>query len=471
MLKTWFKTQPHKLDIILKDQLKNAFMKAGLKVNLTLTPNTSSDPSKDIRLSLDQTNSLLQAYQHLLINIEKLRQVGLLDPSKKTPQLWVEERLNSLLSLRFFRLLYSSNSGLTNHPGLTSLSLETLNVSDHCLSIWDFENSRLRFLSLEGNPIEDVNINIHTLPSFLKSTTGFFPPKFFSLDTIRKLGDEVLKLHVIKHFRDSCMLQPLDISTIIDLRHSIDVQSRNFTLTKWLQNTVHSYQELDLSNQREILEFTALEFLFTLPSVSNIRILILRNCELTNIPNIEHLKSLQSLDVSENYITEVNAQSASLETVDLRQNPIVFLDINPHNFPRLMKITAGSSHTRYISLGTLRTLNVVISDEFKGHLHLPSAEVFGDKEKLEQYIKAPETFLGSIRDTNDRMQALQWLLMRNPRGFETFSLAGQPKLVRDNPLVLSYVSLQNTTSLDISKCNISHCPHLNYLHGLQSLTP
>ena len=83
--------------------------------------------------------------------------------------------------------------------------------------------------------------------------------------------------------------------------------------------------------------------------------------------------------------------------------------------------------------------------------------------------KLSETYLIYISDIDDRIWALQWLLMQNFRSFETFCLASQPGLVRDNPLVLSYVSLQNTTSLDISKCNLSQCPHLNYLHRLRSL--
>ena len=91
------------------------------------------------------------------------------------------------------------------------------------------------------------------------------------------------------------------------------------------------------------------------------------------------------------------------------------------------------------------------------------------EKKLENFMEAPEKYLVFMRDIDDRIPALQWLLMQNFRSFETFCLAGHPELVRDNPLVLSYVSLQNTTSLDISKCNLSQCPHLNYLRGLRSL--
>ena len=94
--------------------------------------------------------------------------------------------------------------------------------------------------------------------------------------------------------------------------------------------------------------------------------------------------------------------------------------------------------------------------------------VFEAREITEKYVKNPETFLNHIEDRQKRMEALEWLL-QSDETFQTFSLANQTELVRDNPIVLSYSSLQNVISLDISNCDLTRCPHLNYLHRLQIL--
>ena len=350
--------------ITLTHQLKHAFAKAGLKVDLTLTPDKLSHTSKDIKVFPDQTNDPQQAYKDLLKNIEESPQIKTLDLSQNETLLQVVEDkvgLDSFLSLsplKSIRSLNLSNCGLRHIPDLTSFRfLENVDLSNNSLaSCRDLQNSNLRSLNIEGNPIEDVTINPNKSPSLETLTIGSSNTRFISFDLIRKMGDEVLQLNVSERYRDNLLLPTPDIirspiklqsflrSPRIDLRHIPDIQLRNDALTKWIQNTAHSYHELDLSNQREIFEFTGitgLHFVLALENVCNIRVLSLRNCGLTTIPNIEHLKSLQSFDISVNNITEVNAQSSSIEKIDLSLNPIVVLDINLQNFPSLTEITVG----------------------------------------------------------------------------------------------------------------------------------
>ena len=317
MLKTWLETKkqnPNVSKISLTNQLKHAFAKASLKVPLTFTPDKMSHSSKGIKVFLDQTSDPQQACKDLLKDIEEALEIETLDLSHNETLLHVVEAkvgLNSLLSLsslKSIRSLNLSNCSLRDLPDLACLQfLETVDLSNNSLtSCWDLENSHLRSLNIEGNPIEDVTINPNKFPSLEKLTIGSLVSRFISFDLIRKMNDEVLELNVSERYHDNLLLPP-------------------------------------------------------------------------------------------------------------------------------------------------------------------PAAVFGDRQKLECYMEAPETYMIYISDIDDRIRALQWLLMQNFKSFETFSLDGQPELVRDNPLVLSYVSLQNITALDISKCYLSQCPHLNYLHGLRSL--
>ena len=214
MLKAWLetKTQNPKLSkMSLTNQMKHAFAKAGLKVDLTLTPDKLSHSSKDIKVFSDQTNDPQQAYKDLLQTIEDALEIETLDLSHNESLLQVVEAkvgldsLLSLSSLKSIRSLDLSNCSLRELPDLASLRfLEIVDLSNNLLtSCRDLENSNLRSLNIEGNPIEDVTINPDKSLSLVTLTIGSPNTRFISLDLIRKMRDEILELNVSKRYHDN----------------------------------------------------------------------------------------------------------------------------------------------------------------------------------------------------------------------------------------------------------------------------
>ena len=296
------------------------------------------------------------------------------------------------------------------------------------------------------------------------------------LDTFTKHVNHLKQLrHLYLDGLDVTMLP--DISSLENLC-LVDLRENNINNLEFMNCLPTSMQELDLS-KNPLVYFES--------SILLIRKLKLRGCLLKCFPPVQNLSQLENLDIGDNkisYITD-DLYSPNLKQIMLDGNPLEEITFTNQQLPALIHLTCGSEHLKFLGLemlqillnqstNTKHSMGLIILDKFVNSLILPPPKVILPGGKLIlNYIKSPYSFLNYISDIETRAEALEWML-KHTHSFKRFSLTGQDDLVRRLTFpglqkVLTYDSMQNISSLDLSGCGLTLCPNIKNLNRLTDL--
>ena len=180
------------------------------------------------------------------------------------------------------------------------------------------------------------------------------------------------------------------------------------------------------------------------------------------------LFSLKNIDVSDNKITEINEKclSVSVKTFLLSGNPIEYVKIDCRNFPHLTEISCGSKHTSYISTEILQKVSV--PEKYRYYLCMPPKVVF-DEDRINDYILNPEKYLIKIKNMNKKMQALQWLIIKENFQFRFVDFTAQLWLFKGN-FDFSSKTFRKVLSLTLDNCGIQELPTISGIETLKYLS-
>ena len=221
----------------------------------------------------------------------------------------------------------------------------------------------LENLNISRNNIRSLSLSEADFPKLSHVTVGSEELQFIQFDTVIRIVDEGrFELRVVEEFRNQLIFPPLfrgnfDPSQYIKepekYLHKTEILKRR-QATDWLMSEADfTFTRLDLSKQSELFGFyTSKEFceLFKNPNFRNIKKLYLNHCQLSMIPNIEHLGQLERLDMVDNYLTDVSTlQNEQLKYLDLRRNPIDLVHIDCQKCPNLIELKVGSTKTKDVS--------------------------------------------------------------------------------------------------------------------------
>ena len=305
-----------------------------------------------------------------------------------------------------YEVLKNGPNAVQSHMDNEELDLSGIEGANDDLSLYipRVENAEkpIRSIRLSGVPC---------LPSLIESN-----PSFKSLMAIEKLKESVEFLYI-----DKCNIDDYPVKIILP-----------------------KLTEVHLSKN-------VLKQDFTIPD--SIEILKVQDCELTNIPEINHLKSL-----------------------DIKGNKINCIKFDRTMFPNLTEISIGAP-TRFISYNVLKLcqngyLKLTASDE----LYLPPNKLLSSQEGLLKYFKCPEKYLRHILDVKNQVDALHWLMDDRNDVIEEFDLSGQPDLCRSlqtsglNKLLMHEKLVQNVKVLKLDNCDLTTVPDIDKLSNIKLLS-
>ena len=431
------------------------------------------------------------------------------------------ERYLTLQELHSVKELYLEGCGLTDIPNVSSLShLKVIDCRNN--EIQDIKRSliKCKFVNVEkicltGNPfimldfdVSNVSPSLKTL-TFGSNSTNFVRLMF--LDTLVTMNVEI----ILEEGQDIIIFPPHqyllgkegnleDLSDlcktpekILPFLESVD---KKFNWLKWLlDDEQYTCISLNLSGEKELVNYHSNKIL-TNHKLSSIEKLFLNDCDLSECPNISLYPNLAHLDLGNNLLTDWCFQSrhGNLQQLILSGNPIPAIMDEFNCFPALRKLTVGSEKTEYIDIALLRRMlsgnkqymensenreigpqKIVIKIDkdknngeiYRQHLKCPPFRVI-KRNIVSDYIASPETVHSEIKDIEERIRALDWLVNNYNDMFKSFSLTGEKELCGRLAILgleKIFSRIQSIVTLNISNCGLVTLPDIQCLPKLESL--
>ena len=164
----------------------------------------------------------------------------------------------------------------------------------------------------------------------------------------------------------------------------------------------------------------------------------LSNNNLTQIPDVKSLKSLENLNINSNRIKDVvNLESRSLRTLLLCENLFHTLDLNVQNLPCLSKIIFGSEACQFVSFQILHRastgqLELEVTPLYRQNLLMPPLNALDDIQELHNFVKSKEI---NIRQFNTNQpeqifQCLTHIVESQTQHYDVLSLTDQATLCK-----------------------------------------
>ena len=397
----------------------------------------------------------------------------------------LQDLVSKFIAIKTLNLSYCD---LHHVPKLHTLAqLETLILTGNLIEHFnEVVSESVRDVNLEGNPILGYHLDEASLPRLEHLRVGSEHTKYVSLSTLGKIAKEKFELHVAERY--------LKFLVFPQAHHFIDCDLRN----KFVEHAMLDMKNIPDTSKNEafdwILEHSDLIISLELDSISLsckidglinglqrtrslafLKQLSLKDCGLLELPDVSSLNSLKILDISQNLIAEVkhNYIPKKLKEFHLQQNPISSLDINCEEMSTLKEITFGSESTHYISTPLLKQLletemRIILPEQFKKYLHLPQVNVLNDQSALARYIRSPEKYLSQLSKTEQKVEALKWLMLNSQSTFIKLDFDSQEWL-RDHRVDLSCIYSENIESLILSNCQLETLPTLEKMPQLKKL--
>ena len=344
-----------------------------------------------------------------------------------------------------------SGCGLTTIPNIkerkylqsilmadNNISSGVENIPEECMAI-DLSNNNLSDISgLENhrvNYLKVANNNLTTLPSLTYTysivldisqnpiTDYSFLEKIIKVNPTEELEEEYEffdDYDVYGDYDSDYISLTIDNSNLTDLsglnvikQRSVDLSLKNnnitdlSTLSEELRNKLYG---IDLSGNKNLSGLSAL---------SNVEVLVLKDCDLTDISDITNLENITTLDLSNNKIKEISGlsnlkglQSLSLSgnvgiegTLNIRNLSVLNLDgcdidntFNLLNLPDLYLINL-KNNPRFTEISNL------VSSVSSSFLQLYIDRIdFNDYEKIKNNTEKYIYILGAKIDVNEEME-------------------------------------------------------------------
>ena len=406
-------------------------------------------------------------------------------------------RLQKMLNhncLQMVTLLDLSKCGLSLCPNIDRLEkLLTLNLNGNSIrTIDEIEKCRvLEHLFMVGNPVQEMRSETDLFERLKTLHFGSNETKFISHKILNRVSRNELTLFVPDEYRDA-LLCPL-ANILFDSRElNIYISKPECIMTHlphemkydamyWLINRSQcAFQSLDLSNASELFTEGPRGKLHPLDSdgLSNLQHLNLHCCSLKEIPKLARLTVLESLDLSNNFLTGFAEplQLLHLKDLNLIGNPMDRVEVDTAFLPSLQTLSCGSNHTKCISLPILRrfvasdALTIDVPFQFRSYLILPSFNILDNKKALEEFVNNPEKEIDKI-PPDEKENTFLWLLDQR-KSLDSLNLSGQIDICADidklNSL-LSQLKLRNIEALHLDSCKLSSLPQLTYFTKLWEL--
>ena len=456
----------------------------------TFVSNSSLDLSA---VSVDERKGVFEwVLKHCGPQLKSLRMVPEEDIGEelaglKTPDSALEWNFESCSCVQEINV---NNCGLKRVPDLSFLTnLEVINAKNNMIEDID-DNllpSSLRILSIEGNPIEFLNINCSRLPYLRELVFGSKVTRYLSFSVVRCLCDG--KATVPVKFRQYLSLPP---AALLEEKHKLvsycksperyledipDMEVRSKAL-KWLFcGSGFHFSKLNFDSQGWLLDRCIDLSCITLKNTDT---LILSNCDLQMIPKFNGMSQLKQLTINNNRLSDITLDEtmASLETLDLVGNPIRKIDFDPEQFPGLQRISFGSEETWFVGSAVLNkflTGNLVLDVpiNYRDKLLTPPWEIIKKGiGSVRKFTKSISLDVSHISDHQKKRKAIEHQLSRKDTNFTSIYFTDEKEycqLIRYDGLLFLFQhrSLSLVKYLFLSDCGLKTIPEWNGMANLK----
>ncbi len=406
----------------------------------------------------------------------------------------VETMLQSSECLKKITSLDLSFCELTLCPDISQLrSLESLTLTGNSIEALDEieKCAGLRRLHLEGNPIPEFVSNTKLFENLDVLCIGPTDTGYISHPILERYQAGQLDLVITAEHQRHLVCPPAGVlGNKAQLKEYMDqpescrgkVRDKDkLNALNWIvSKSQMSLSSLDLSERPELFgdESSLKRTLQCLSSatLSGVKVLKLSRCSLRSIPSLDHLTSLQTLDVSHNKITMFPLlKLSSLRTIDISWNPLERVDLDLSTLPLLRKIVCGSEATRFISFPVLYSLvpdetdfTLEVVHEHRPQLKFPSYDILTNKQALREFLKHPERELDKLPPEEREHQFL--LSIERRENMNSLNLSGQADLCSNFEQlksILNQPKLAAIQTLHLDDCMLARLPDLT---GFSELT-
>ena len=401
----------------------------------------------------------------------------------------LQDLINRYVCLHSVKRLDLSNCELKQCPNVEVLpNLQSLNLDGNKIThLAGFEeNENLKMLSVRNNLLTAVNI---PRGSLTRINVGSDVTKFVGTQLLRAKLDGFLEIDVIDYhaekllfpkqsiLQDNSKLEAFVKNPLQDVLGIRDSVQRRETLVWMFTENLHDFTDLDLSEQGEIFgDMPKDDVTAVLESdcLQHLRHLKLKNCDLRNLPKLKIFDSLETLDISDNFLDTFDLYSDSetqLRHLNIDGNPLERIEIDVENLPHLEVLKCGSVSTKYISIPILerhlRGMSLEIEQKYRASLLLPSYNVI-ENDLVHAFIANPEKYSSQISDLSERINVLMWYR----KDQESFRLTGQKDLCMEESSLkklLNEPNLARIKRLSLDKCGLTSLPNVKHLKNLEVL--
>ncbi len=388
--------------------------------------------------------------------------------------------------------------------------LKELNIAENDIKSAHIPQNHLRLeiLKMSGNPIQIIDTQFSALPNLKKIIIGSKVTRYLSKDLLKRtLGDVVVtdgtngievrlsKLSIDVPESDgnryrkalqlpthSVMIDKSLLAEFIEnpeksLSKLPDIKERLDALDWLVENFKAASTSFDLSHQDALCsKLGTAKLSESIQNMPRLKILILRKCKLTTIPNISQLNYLETLDMSFNSIDDISDSIGhdTLSTLKIHGN--LLRNIELEMFPGLTSLTCGSSEMKSISRSLLKRY---ARGELK-ELHVPSAEMgkslvmppypvlSAGRESVKAYIDNEEICLSTITSPKEDLQPYVDMINNAEKAIKSLRLSNitclsallkEPQFIK----LLSHEKLQTVEALYIDNCCLEEYPtHIHF---------
>ena len=344
----------------------------------------------------------------------------------------------------------------------------------------------IRILSIEGNPIEYLNINCSKFPHLRSLEFGSRFIRYVSFSVVRCLshGNASIPLEYRQylHLPPPALLENKDQLVhycqnperyLVEIS---DMEARSEALQWLFCRSGFPFSKLNFDSQAWLLDRRVD---LSCISLNNIDTLILSNCDLETIPKFSDMSKLKHLAVSNNKLTDILLDEAlvSLETLDLVGNSIRKIEIESEQFPELRRISFGSDQTWFVGPTVLSkfmtgTLSLHVPKIHQNSLLVPPWEII---EKgigsVRKYTNSISLDVSHISDHEKKREAIEHQLSRHATNFTSLYFTNEKEYcqyIRHDGLtsLFQHQSLAFVKYLFISDCGLESIPDWNGMANL-----
>ena len=386
-------------------------------------------------------------------------------------------------ALQFLKGIYLKNCGLHVLPKMSNLlKLEIIDIRDNMIS--DLEQDclppSLTQLLVDGNPVHCVDVDVSTIHCLRELQCGSEITHYVSFTLMSKFHERKTEIKIPEKFRDYLYLPPRIVFDEQDHMGSYVANPEKYLkyvpngksaeALEWLESSSRPTSgALDLTSQGWLL---ANEI-----SLKNIEILKINNCNLKTFPKLLNVSNLRQLELRDNQLKNLSfgVVLCSLESLDVSNNPLEEIDLAIENFPCLKSLNFGSDETNFVSDRVLKLvleerLNFCVQDEHhRENLLLPSwSQISGDNDSLKRYISCDTLDVSQINDYGLKWKAMEWVLNKGEKTFRKLNFKDQRAFLTQERLsqLFHHVSLGSLTDICISDCGLESLPEWRTLENL-----